>query len=66
MKNPMEIRKGLSGTFALNKDEPIHRWYKYDEGYSSELIFNEFKKLPIEVESIFEPFAGSGTTPLVA
>ncbi|CAI6330933.1 MULTISPECIES: hypothetical protein [Bacillus] len=66
MKNPMEKRKGLSGTFALNKDEPIHRWYKYDEGYSSELILNEFKRLPIEVKSIFEPFAGSGTTPLVA
>ncbi|MCP3806611.1 site-specific DNA-methyltransferase [Paenibacillus sp. Lou8.1] len=66
MKNSVEVRKGLSGTFALNKQEPIHRWYKYDEGYSSELILNEFNRLPIDVESIFEPFAGSGTTPLVA
>ncbi|MFI8622801.1 site-specific DNA-methyltransferase [Bacillus altitudinis] len=59
-------RKGLSGTFALNKSEPIHRWYKYDEGYSSEFIINEFTKLPIEAKTIFEPFGGSGTTPLVA
>lgn len=59
-------RKELSGTFALNKLEPIHRWYKYDEGYSSEFIVNELKNLPIDVETIFEPFSGSGTTPLVA
>ena len=58
--------RGLSGTFALNKTEPIHRWYKYDEGYSSEFIINEFEKLPIEAQTLFEPFGGSGTTPLVA
>ncbi|NGP46848.1 hypothetical protein G4V62_18585 [Bacillaceae bacterium SIJ1] len=58
--------RGLSGTFALNKTEPIHRWYKYDEGYSSEFIVNEFEKLPIEAQTLFEPFGGSGTTPLVA
>jgi len=58
--------RGLIGTFALNKTEPIHRWYKYDEGYSSEFIVHEFEHLPIEVHTIFEPFAGSGTTPLVA
>lgn len=58
--------RGLSGTFALNKSEPIHRWYKYDEGYSSEFIINEFERLPIEAKTLFEPFGGSGTTPLVA
>ncbi|MCD8509505.1 MAG: hypothetical protein LRY73_06225 [Bacillus sp. (in: Bacteria)] len=58
--------RGLSGTFALNKTEPIHRWYKYDEGYSSEFIVNEFEQLPIEAQTLFEPFGGSGTTPLVA
>ncbi|HFK1768070.1 TPA: hypothetical protein ACGXGV_000363 [Bacillus paranthracis] len=62
----VDKRKGLSGTFALNKTEPIHRWYKYDEGYSSELIVNEFNRLPIKANSLFEPFGGSGTTPLVA
>ncbi|WP_410771348.1 hypothetical protein [Fontibacillus sp. BL9] len=65
-KDLIDRRRGLSGTFALNKTEPIHRWYKYDEGYSSELIVNEFNKLPIKANSLFEPFGGSGTTPLVA
>lgn len=57
---------GQLGTFVLNKKEPIHRWYKYDEGYSSEFIYKEIEKLPIKPISLFEPFAGSGTTPLVA
>ena len=61
-----KTNRGLSGTFALNKTEPIHRWYKYDEGYSSEFIINEFDHIPIEVKTIYEPFGGSGTTPLVA
>ncbi|WP_322907233.1 hypothetical protein [Paenibacillus campi] len=58
--------KGNIGTFILNKKQPIHRWYKYDEGYSSEFIYKEIENLPIHPTSLFEPFAGSGTTPLVA
>lgn len=54
------------GTFTLNNKEPIHRWYKYDEGYSRDFILNEIEKLPVKINSLFEPFAGSGTTPLVA
>lgn len=54
------------GTFTLNKKEPIHRWYKYDEGYSSKFIYREIEKMPFYPQSLFEPFAGSGTTPLVA
>lgn len=54
------------GTFVLNKKEPIHRWYKYDEGYSSEFIYKEINNLPFSPKTLFEPFAGSGTTPLVA
>ena len=54
------------GTFTLNNKEPIHRWYKYDEGYSRDFILNEIEKSPIKINSLFEPFAGSGTTPLVA
>lgn len=54
------------GTFTLNNKEPIHRWYKYDEGYSRDFILNEIEKSPVKINSLFEPFAGSGTTPLVA
>lgn len=54
------------GTFILNKKEPIHRWYKYDEGYSPDFIYKEIYNLPFSPKTLFEPFAGSGTTPLVA
>jgi len=60
------VSKGLSGTFVPNKSEPIHRWYKYAEGYSSNFIERELDILPGEVQTLFEPFGGSGTTLLVA
>ena len=64
----MKTRNNLKqiGTFVLNKKEPIHRWYKYDEGYSNEFIYKEIENLPFHPKTLFEPFSGSGTTPLVA
>ncbi len=58
--------KGSAGTFALNKKEPIHRWYSYIEGYSSCLISDIFNELGNSITSVYEPFAGTGTTLLVA
>ena len=51
-------------TFTPNKKTPIHSWYKYTQGFSSDLVkyllFEEFK---IEKEStILDPFNGCGTT----
>lgn len=57
------------GTFSLNKTEPIHRWYSYVEGYSSCLITEELKTflaLKPNIETIYDPFCGTGTTSLVA
>lgn len=57
------------GTFLLNKTEPIHRWYSYIEGYSSCLIDEELKTLLAlkpNIETIYDPFCGTGTTSLVA
>lgn len=57
------------GTFSLNKTEPIHRWYSYVEGYSSCLIDEELKTLLAlkpNIETIYDPFCGTGTTSLVA
>jgi len=57
------------GTFSLNKTEPIHRWYSYVEGYSSCLIAEELKNLLVlkpNIETIYDPFCGTGTTSLVA
>lgn len=56
-----------SGTFVLNKQEMIHRWYPYLEGYSSILIQDIIKELPTgSVKAIYDPFCGTGTTCLVA
>lgn len=61
--------KEKGGTFLLNKTEPIHRWYSYVEGYSSCLIAEELKHhlaLNPNIETIYDPFCGTGTTSLVA
>ena len=58
---------GLAGTFALNKIEPIHRWYAYIEGYSSKLVEDELNLLSRRtISTIYDPFAGTGTTLLSA
>lgn len=57
------------GTFSQNKIEPIHRWYEYIEGYSSCLISNELNRIFAEnpkIETVYDPFCGTGTTGLVA
>ena len=59
--------KKKAGTFQLNKAEPIHGWYSYVEGYSSCLVVNELELLKNEqIHTIYDPFGGTGTTPLVA
>ncbi|MBQ3922468.1 MAG: hypothetical protein II707_04155, partial [Spirochaetales bacterium] len=51
--------------FNKNKQEPVHRWYPFVEGYSKEFI----KSIIAEndnrrIECCLEPFSGSGTTAL--
>ena len=59
--------KKKAGTFQLNKTEAIHGWYSYVEGYSSCLVVNELDQLSNEnIHTIYDPFGGTGTTPLVA
>ena len=50
-------------SFQANKKAPYYRWYKYKEGFSSDLVnyyINWFGEK--EVETILDPFAGSGAT----
>lgn len=53
--------------FKRNKSIPKHNWYKYSQGYASELvekiILNE---VPGERDFILDPFCGVGTTNLSA
>jgi adenine specific DNA methylase Mod len=49
-------------SFQANKEEPIYRWFKYKEGFSSSLVkyfLSEYSKKPGKV---LDPFAGVGTT----
>ncbi len=52
-------------TFEASKSLPVHRWLYYKEAYSPRIV-EHFLKLFNPKESVFDPFAGIGTTPLVA
>ena len=51
-------------SYQGNRDAPGFRWLKYKEGFSLELV----ERLLGEVQpsSVLDPFAGIGTTPLIA
>ena len=48
-----------------NKKVPFHRWYPFVEGYSGELMDSILQELNYQPRCCLDPFAGSGTTPLV-
>ncbi|MDG6929773.1 MAG: hypothetical protein JRN10_00790 [Nitrososphaerota archaeon] len=54
--------------FSNVADKPIHRWFNYQEGYSPELVIKVLDRLKVSdtAKFVFDPFAGSGTTLLVA
>ncbi len=57
-------RNNLSGTFADNKDAPVHRWFRYSAGFSgkwAQALLHE--TAPARV---LDPFAGCGTTLVAA
>lgn len=56
-----------SVSFQLSKNEAIHRWLKYKEGFSAELVIKLLKEFSCKKgDLILDPFMGSGTTALVA
>ena len=55
-----------SVSYQLSKNECLHRWLKYKEGFSSKLVqilLDEFNVK--EGDMVLDPFMGSGTTALV-
>jgi hypothetical protein len=55
-------------TYVPNKQAPIHRWFQYKEGFSYKLVemfLHEFDADP-DKHRILDPFAGCGTTLVVA
>jgi DNA modification methylase len=52
-------------TFIPNKEEPIHNWFYYKEGYAKKLVEWLIEEFKLE-EPILDPFCGVGTTMLAA
>ncbi len=55
--------------FNGNKDQPIHRWFTYKEGFSSELltwVCKATKKNLNDIESLLDPYLGVATSLLSA
>ena len=55
-----------SVSYQLSKKDCLHRWLKYREGFSSQLVKILLDEFGIkEGELVMDPFMGSGTTALV-
>ena len=54
----------LQATFAGGKGYPLHSWYPYLEGYSPDFVKEILRHYAPKAKSVFDPFAGLGTTPL--
>ena len=60
----LEIAYNLSRkvvSFQANKEEPIYRWFKYKEGFSSALVKYFLSEYSAKPGKILDPFAGAGT-----
>lgn len=68
-QHKMRVNKGLDRmlvSFQANREQMAHRWCKYREGFSAELIRYIIDKADIRRGKLLDPFAGSGTTLFVA
>jgi len=56
-----------SSTFVGNMKRPVHRWFRYAAGFSSEWVKQVIKGYNKDYQAtVFDPFVGSGTTVLAA
>ena len=63
----IEARAELGGLVgARRRDEPIHRWAAYKEAYSPQLVRTVIDYLGLTAGHVLDPFAGVGTTLVVA
>jgi hypothetical protein len=51
--------------YSTLSDEPVHRWFRYREGYSIQLVKKLIQGLP-KGSLILDPFCGCGTTLVAA
>lgn len=71
-KSPASIRNGfdlklepLDATFRDSSEAPLHSWFPYLEGYSPRFVERVRHEYLRDAQRLIEPFAGSGTTPIV-
>jgi len=56
----------LQATFAGGRDDPLHDWFPYLEGYSPDFVWEIISHYSPRAERVLDPFAGAGTTPITA
>jgi hypothetical protein len=50
-------------TFVSNKNNAVHSWYSFTQGYSREIVVALLEELGVSSDtSVYDPFTGSGTT----
>jgi site-specific DNA-methyltransferase (cytosine-N4-specific) len=55
-----------SVSYQLSKNDCLHRWLKYKEGFSADLVKRLLKEFNLKKgDTVLDPFVGSGTTSLV-
>lgn len=55
-----------SVSYQLSKNDCLHRWLKYKEGFSSNLVLELLQEFGIKQGcTVMDPFLGSGTTSMV-
>lgn len=55
----------LDATFRDCSKAPLHSWFPYLEGYSPRFVERVRREYLSDAKRIVEPFAGTGTTPIV-
>jgi DNA modification methylase len=64
-KNIMLVDRTLTRqlvSFQANKIKPFYRWFKYKEGFSTDLVKKYIIERKSTTKKILDPFAGIGTT----
>ena len=57
---------GIQATYRGGHREPLHAWYPLLEGYSPAFVEAVLQRYCPDAETVLDPFAGTGTTPLTA
>ena len=65
VENPI-LFDPIQATLTGGRHEPLHDWFPYLEGYSPAFVELVIGSYCPEARSIFDPFGGTGTTPLTA